>query len=149
MHRHAAFACIWSGSNFHRVCRMRTASIYLLLLCDRKWKLFTECEATLQRLRDNRSVPGSSWTHRTTNGGKWVRLHKRAPERCRLTLVCSQRWQSDRDEPAYRNPMSVFLGKLIAQTFLLISPSKPKKKLIAFAVRRKSADLPVQLLNRL
>lgn len=149
MHRHAAFACSWSGSNFHRVCRMCTASIYLLLLCNRKWKLFTEWEATLQRLRGNRSVPGPSWTHMTTNGGKWVRLHKRATGRCRLTLVCSQRWQNDRDEPAYRNPMSVFLGKLIAQTFLLISPSKPKKMLITFAVRRKSADLPVQLQNGL
>lgn len=71
-------------------------------LRSRKWKLLPGWAATRPRLTDNRSVLGSSAAHATTNGGKWVRLHKRATGRCRFPLGCSR--------PPGRASMSVFLG---------------------------------------
>lgn len=58
----------------------------------------------------NRSVSGSPRAHPTTNGGKWITFEKW------VTGVQSV------------NLTNVFLEKLIACTFLPISPSKPKKK---------------------
>lgn len=146
MHWCVAFTCSSSGSNLPRVCRMCTPLMWLLLFVFvAGYKSFSWMRGHAHSGPDqpgDRSASEFVMNSPSHQRGKVDQITEMSVRQVQVKPVSVDRAPGP-------NLTNVFLGKLIARTFLLISPSKQEKKANHLGCVAPVCRPAVQLLNRL